>query len=150
MKCSCCGREREAVTALRCHADVKVCRVCIEWLRQQSGAIDVTPTLPVVDMNAAVGFYERAGFDVEQYDDGFAFVEYDDTSVFSLDLADHIDPTRNGAGCYLIVPDPDDWHRRLDAAGLPVTPIENMPWGMREFTLTDPSGNHLRIGANSP
>ena len=27
-----------------------------------------------------------------------------------------------------------------------MTAIEDMPWGMHEFTLTDPSGNHIRIG----
>lgn len=27
-----------------------------------------------------------------------------------------------------------------------VTPIEDTPWGMREFTLTDPSGNNVRVG----
>lgn len=31
-----------------------------------------------------------------------------------------------------------------------VTPIGDQPWGMREFTLTDPSGNHLRIGHEIP
>ena len=147
MECSCCGLERDPVTALQCDVEVKLCRPCIEWLRQRSGTIDSTPTLPVVDMNIAVEFYERAGFDVERYDDGFAFVEGDGSSVFNLDLAEHIDPARNGAGCYLVVPDPDAWHQRLTAADLPVTAIEKMPWGMREFTLTDPSGNHLRIGA---
>src|SRR6266536_5330952 len=40
----------------------------------------------------------------------------------------------------------DAWHARMSAAGLPVTPLQEEPWGMREFTLTDPSGNHLRIG----
>ena len=42
----------------------------------------------------------------------------------------------------------DDWHARFVTAGLPVTAIDDMPWGMHEFTLTDPSGNHLRIGRN--
>jgi len=41
------------------------------------------------------------------------------------------------------------WHARLVAAGLSVTPIEDMPWGMHEFTLTDPSGNHIRVGRST-
>ena len=75
----------------------------------------------------------------------FAFVDFDGQSVFDLDVVD-IDPSRNGAGCYLIVKDVDDWHARMAAAGLPVTPVADQPWSMREFTLTDPSGNHVRIG----
>jgi hypothetical protein len=51
-----------------------------------------------------------------------------------------------GGGSPLIVPDPDGWHFRLAADGLPVTALEDQPWGMREFTLTDPSGNNVRIG----
>ena len=112
-----------------------------------------TPTLPVVDMGEAVAFYERAGFEVRRYVDetgspgDFAFVTYEDQSVFDLDVYD-IDPARNGAGCYLIVHGVDDWHARMDAERLPVTAVEDQPWGMREYTLTDPSGNHVRIGQN--
>ena len=82
------------VAALQCHADVKVCRGCIGWLMQNAGGIDVTPTLPVTNMAAAVAFYEAAGFDVERYDDGFAFVHWDDQSVFDLDLAEALDQQR--------------------------------------------------------
>ena len=70
--------------------------------------------------------------------------------MFDLDHVAHLDPSTNAAGCYLIVPDVEDWHAKLHAAGLPVTPVEDQPWGMREFTLTDPSGNHVRIGRSSP
>jgi uncharacterized glyoxalase superfamily protein PhnB len=74
-------------------------------------------------------------------------VHFDDESVFDLDLAEApFDPAMNAAGCYVIVPDVDDWHARLTAAGLPVTEPADQPWGMREFTLTDLSGNRLRIG----
>ena len=137
------------VAALRCHDDVKVCRICIGWLMRRAGGVDVTPTLPVADMNVATSFYETAGFEVRRYDDGFAFVSLNDQSVFDLDLNETTDPTTNGAGCYIITEDADRWHQRLAAAALPVTPIEDMPWGMHEFTLTDPSGNHIRIGRNT-
>lgn len=42
--------------------------------------------------------------------------------------------------------DVDAWHSELSSAGLPVTTLSDQPWGMREFRLTDPSGNHVRIG----
>jgi uncharacterized glyoxalase superfamily protein PhnB len=134
-----------------CHDEIKVCRVCIGWLRTQAGIPDSTPTLPVRDMDEAVSFYERAGFGARLYEGGgFAFVERDDESVFDLDHVPHLDPSTNAAGCYLIVPDVEEWHAELGAAGLPVTPMEDQAWGMREFTLTDPSGNHVRIGRSTP
>jgi uncharacterized glyoxalase superfamily protein PhnB len=148
MECFCCGEDRESsmVTALRCHDEVKVCRTCIGGLMNRAGGIDVTPTLPVADMVEAVRFCEAAGFDVEQYDDGFAFVHVNDQSVFDLDLAEGMDPATNHAGCYVITDEVDQWHARFVAAGLQVTSVEEMPWGMHEFTLTDPSGNNIRVG----
>jgi uncharacterized glyoxalase superfamily protein PhnB len=73
-------------------------------------------------------------------------VDYNGQSVFDLDAAPGMDPAANRAGCYLITRDADAWHARMAAAGLPVTGIEDRPWGMREFVLTDPSGNRVRIG----
>ena len=134
--------------------DVRLCRDCVEWLAGKLGVVS-TPTLPVKDLREATAFYERAGFGVRVYKeddndpgDGFAFVSYDDQSVFDLDVVD-IDPPANRAGCYLVVQDADAWHARMAADDLPVTTLEDQPWGMREFTLTDPSGNHVRIGRSA-
>lgn len=148
-ECSCCGEQRERLVPLLCHDEVKICPVCIGWLRAKAGIIDSTPILPVIDMSASVGFYRAAGFDVREYEEGggYTFVTYDDESVFDLDHVEMALTTEtNGAGCYLIVPDVDRWHTRLLAAGQPVTDLANQPWGMREFTLTDPNGNHIRFG----
>ena len=116
----------------------------MEWLAGRLG-VQSTPVLPVVDLAEAVLFYERAGFGVRTWigeegsPGGYAFVEYDGQSVFDLGL-EPIDPDRNGAGCYLAVGNPDEWHGRMASAGLPVGPIEDQDYGMRDFTLTDPSG----------
>lgn len=151
MSCSCCGEDRLTAT-LRSRDDVALCRECVEWLLGRLG-VTSTPTLPVVDVRVAAAFYERAGFGVRIYRDdngdegeGFAFVEYEGQSVFDLDAAGDLDPQRNRSGCYLIASDADAWHARMLGAGLPVTAIEDQPWGMREFALTDPSGNRIRIG----
>jgi predicted enzyme related to lactoylglutathione lyase len=134
------------VAPLLCHEEIKICRICVGWLMQRAGGVDVTPTFPVSDMDHATRFYEAAGFDVERYDDGFAFVRYGDQSVFDLALNEHARPPTNGAGCYIITREVDAWHERFVTAGLDVTSVEDMPWGMHEFTLTDPSGNHVRVG----
>jgi catechol 2,3-dioxygenase-like lactoylglutathione lyase family enzyme len=151
--CSCCGRDYDdrMVARLDGREDVAVCRGCLEQLLGRVG-VSSTPALPVQDLRKAVAFYEAAGFGVRIYEGdgarepGFAFVDFDGQSVFDLDLASHIDPARNGGGCYIVTNDVDAWHARMSAAGLPVTLVQEQPWGMREFTLADPSGNHLRIG----
>ena len=155
MSCSCCGEEKRTET-LRSRDDVALCRDCVEWLLGRIG-VTSTPTLPVVELAEAIAFYERAGFGVRIYrgedgdgGEGFAFVEFDGQSVFDLNAAPEMDPASNRAGCYLITADADAWHARLREAGLPVTALADQPWGMREFTLTDPSGNHVRIGRGLP
>ncbi len=70
--------------------------------------------------------------------------------LFDLDADPDMDPTVNHAGCYLITEDAEAWHARMFTVGLPVTPLADQPWGMREFTLTDPSGNQVRIGRGLP
>ena len=104
-------------------------------------------------MVEAAAFYEAAGFGVRRYrndeedpGDGFAFVDFDGQSVFDLDAVADLDAAANRAACYLITNDADAWHARMAAAGLDVTSIADQPWGMREFTLTDPFGNRIRIG----
>ena len=77
-------------------------------------------------------------------------MHFGDRSVFDLDRVADLDPATNHAGCYIITEETDDWHARFVAAGLSVTAIEDMPWNMHEFTLTDPSGNHIRIGRSLP
>jgi catechol 2,3-dioxygenase-like lactoylglutathione lyase family enzyme len=147
MKCSCCGEERDRLASLLCHDDVQVCQVCVGWLRSKLGVVDSTPILPVIEMAATVAFYEAAGFEVRQYDGGYAFVSVDDESVFDLDRVDRLHgAAANGAGCYLIVGDVEEWHHRLSILDLPVTSLEDQPWGMREFALIDPNGNTIRIG----
>lgn len=151
MTCSCCGHDK-TTAALRSRDDVELCRDCVESLVSRLG-VTSTPTLPVLNLAEAVAFHERAGFGVRVYTDdnreagdGFAFVDFDGQSVFDLDAAPELDPKANRAGCYLISNNADSWHTRMSASGLPVTPIADQPWGMREFTLTDPSGNRVRIG----
>ncbi len=148
VECYCCGEQREPsmMAALLCHDEITLCRICLGWLMTRAGGIDVTPTLPVRDMDEATRFCEAAGFDVEHYSDDFAFVHFRDRSVFDLDQVADLDPATNHAGCYVITEEADNWHERFITAGLPVTPIQDMPWNMHEFTLTDPSGNHIRIG----
>lgn len=145
VECFCCGEQRDSaeLITLRCHPEVQVCRSCIGLLVEQSGSVDVTPTLPVLDMDLAVDFYESVGFQVHVYEGGgVAFVSFEDRSVFDLGL----EPVAAGAGAYLVVADPDDWHARLQAKGLAVSELADQDHGMREFTLTDPSGYRLRFG----
>lgn len=103
---------------------------------------------PVGDMAACVAFYRSLGFEVEAYDDSYAWVRHRGEELLHLALADGFDPAGNRAAGYLHVQDADAWYQAVVDAGVSGEPIEDKPWGMREFSCTDPAGNLLRVGQN--
>ena len=56
---------------------------------------------------------------------------------------------------HLRVEDVDAWYQHIDAAnlvdryGVRLSPVESRPWGMRDFTLTDPGGVVWRIAQHT-
>ena len=101
---------------------------------------------PTADMGRSVRFYESLGLEVERYDDGYAWVRHGGDEVLHLAGVTDLDIAANRAAGYWHVQDADRWHERC----APATPgpVIDQPWGMREFTLHDPSGNLLRVGQN--
>lgn len=108
------------------------------------------PILPVADMQEAISFYERLGFEVIAYDVGYAWVKHCGWEWFHLRKVGAVD--HNAAGAYLHVADADAWHAAMLAASddsIELSPLADMPWGLREYSFTDPSGNLIRIGSPS-
>lgn len=95
-------------------------------------------------MAASSIFYRQLGFRFELFDAGYGIVSYDGIELLHIVGAET--PTPGAA--YLNVPNADEWHAMCSAIGVPVTDIEDRPWGMREFAATDPAGNTIRIGTN--
>ena len=104
--------------------------------------------LPVGDLTEAMAFYEGLGFEVETYDSGYAWVRHGGGEILHLQVAPGLRPDANHASCYLHVQDADAWHAAWREFGVTVGQLTDRPWGMREFSLTDPSGNLIRIGHN--
>jgi hypothetical protein len=63
-----------------------------------------------------------------------------------------ISPDQNYAQCYWRPEDVDALYAEGRAAGLPssgtprLAPVEDKPWGMREFAFSDPNGNLAWVG----
>lgn len=105
------------------------------------------PILPVGDMAEAVAFWSRLPhLTVDTYDEGYAFVKHLGVEVIHLGRVNEMDVDANAAR---LLP-ARAWGRRvhdeLAAIGVPVTDVRAEPWGMREFRMTDPSGNVVRFG----
>jgi hypothetical protein len=113
------------------------------------------PILPSRDLVETRAFYEAIGFR-PWFRGGGVNPQYEILSRGHLVVHFYVDrrlePSSNDSGCYLRVTDADDFHQNcvvlnLRSSGIPrLTPPRDEPWGMREFTLVDPSGNLLRIG----
>jgi catechol 2,3-dioxygenase-like lactoylglutathione lyase family enzyme len=114
------------------------------------------PILPARDLRETRGFYERLGFTAtgfwpEEFG-GYAILVRGSLTMHFFSYPGLL-PTENYAQCYWRAADPDGFHAEVSRADLSawpssrVAPIEDKPWGTREFALVDPNGNLVRIGA---
>jgi uncharacterized glyoxalase superfamily protein PhnB len=50
---------------------------------------------------------------------------------------------------FIHVPDAGQhWKELASNAVTGLGPVQDQPWGLREFTATDPDGNRIRIGSH--
>jgi catechol 2,3-dioxygenase-like lactoylglutathione lyase family enzyme len=110
------------------------------------------PVLPCRDLAAAIAFYSALGFTLaEEFEGGYAILEVGPHELH-LAACDPFDPAQSLVAVYLRVADVEAWHARALGLGLPASgiprlhPLENKPWGLREFALIDPDGTLIRIG----
>jgi uncharacterized glyoxalase superfamily protein PhnB len=104
----------------------------------------------VADVVATVKFYrEKLGFTKEWFWDdppthgGASWGEVDVMFHMDAELANHVE----GHQHYFFVKDVDDLYARHLQNGVSIiSPLERKPWGMREYTVRDPNGYHLRFG----
>ncbi len=143
--CGCCGEDRpeSEVHRLSFQPGAAICGGCASWVAGQQNR--ACPVLATEDLAASVRFWESAGFDIEIYGDDFAVAE---GHGVELHLAGPGRPTRTGGGCYLHLREVDAIRAAWSVAGLPVSDVIDQPWDMREFDVTDPGGNHIRVGQN--
>ena len=113
------------------------------------------PILPARDLAETRAFYERLGFHAAGWwptqFGGYAILRRGDLRMHFFAFAD-ISPDQNYAQCYWRVQDVDALYAEFHAAGLSrsgtprLNPLEDRPWGMREFSTSDPNSNLVRVG----
>lgn len=117
-------------------------------------AVEIKAFVPARDFDASKAFYVALGFEVPWSSDDLAYVRHGDTSFLlqKFFVAAHA----HNFMMHLLVQDVDDWHRHvlasgvLEKFGLRIEAPQERPWGMRDFTLTDPTGVLWRIAQNVP
>ncbi|HMK93620.1 MAG TPA: VOC family protein [Thermoleophilia bacterium] len=102
-------------------------------------------TVPCVDLDDSVAFYERLGLRLIVYDapDYARFECPVGAATFSVHRQQTV-PSPDGIVVYFELDDLDAAVRRLEAAGFEFeSPPRDQPWLWREAYLRDPAGNRI-------
>lgn len=105
----------------------------------------IAPELPAANIEQAVNYYERKlGFEVASLmpEIEYAIVERDGVAIHLF--ADHA--ARSAIGVHIFTRDLEQLFLELEDNGAAITqPIEQKPWGNREFRVRDEFGNELKF-----
>lgn len=173
-RCGCCGRQRPAgeVAELGVTPGVYICAGCALWAARRAGLLSALreirirdllpsflnraqaphtataaiPILPSGDLDRTAAFYARAGFTDAEHHDGYLLLNNDGVELHFA----HHDTVTPGT-CFVHVADATKMWKQLREWGVDgVGEIADQDYGLREFVLTDPDGNRIRIGSASP
>lgn len=114
----------------------------------------------VEDMKASIDFYTKVlGFEVlREHPGDYASLGCGDVTLgigpisklpeedgyFTREVAS----LRRGLGVEIVleIDDVDEWYRLVSGSGHPVfEPLQERPWGLRDFRIVDPDGYYLRL-----
>jgi len=172
-RCGCCGRQRPAgrVAELGVTPGVFICARCALWAARRAGILtalrQVRPrsllprlrrgraehmvraavsTLASTDLGRTAAFYAPVGFVHAERHDRYLLLRSGGAELHFA-RQDTVTP----AGCVLQVADATKLWKQLrelgvDGAGL----VTELDYGLREFVLTDPDGNRIRISSPLP
>ena len=112
--------------------------------------IEAKPFVPARDFEASKAFYLALGFEIPWSSDELAQIRLGTTSFLlqRFFVREHAENFM----MHLLVESADDWHAHILASGVVerfgtrVDTPEDRPWGLRDFTLADPTGVLWRIG----
>ncbi|WP_033319263.1 bleomycin resistance protein [Streptomyces yerevanensis] len=118
------------------------------------------PILPCRTIQPVLDFYTALGFEVtfqQTSPNPYAVVERGDIELQFFGLKRY-EPTESYSTCYVLTDDVDGLHEsfrtglkeaygKIPTRGLPrIGALKDMSYGMRQFLVTDPGGNCIRIG----
>jgi len=116
-------------------------------------AVEIKAFVPARDFTLAKQFYKDLGFTIKWSDDNLAYLHVGDCSFL---LQNFYQPEYAGNFMmHLLVDDVEAWWRHVENAqltakyGVRAEPPDDRPWGMRDFTIADPTGVLWRIAQNT-
>lgn len=128
--------------------------------QEESVSERMIPILPCQSIDATLAFYQALGFAVtyrQSRPNTYAAIARGDIELQFFVLK-ALAPEDNFSTCYVLTGAVDDLYQafthglreslgKLPIRGLPrINPIKDMRYGVRQFIVIDPAGNHIRIG----
>ena len=112
--------------------------------------IEIKAFVPARDLGESLDFYKALGFEAEMESDDLATLRHGGTA-FLLSQFYHPEHANNFV-MHMLVANADDWYRNVQDSGVQArfqvraSEPDDRPWGIRDFTLIDPTGVLWRIG----
>ena len=114
---------------------------------------EIKAFVPSKNFDLSKQFYKDLGFTMASEGGGVAYFRFDHVSFLLQDFC--AEAFAENFMMHILVHDVDAWWNLVHESGVigkynvKVSSIENQPWRMRDFCLTDPSGVLWRIGQNT-
>lgn len=114
---------------------------------------EIKAFVPSKNFELSKQFYRDLGFTMASEGGGIAYFHREHASFLLQDFC--AESFAENFHMHLLVADADAWWRHVQASGVQqkyaveVSPLEDQPWGMRDFCLHDPAGVVWRIGHNT-
>jgi hypothetical protein len=112
--------------------------------------VEIKAFVPAHDFALSLRFYQVLGFTVAWSSDELADIRHGDTGFLLQNF--FVKKHAHNFQMHLLVKSADDWYKWLSSLGIAeefdvaISDLQDRPWGMRDFTLSDPSGVLWRIG----
>ncbi len=113
---------------------------------------EIKAFIPAKNFEQSKAFYQAIGFNLASEGGGVAYLHYDNASFLLQDFC--AENQAENFMMHLLVEDVKSWWNHIQQSGvieqygIKVTSIEEQPWAMEDFCMTDPSGVLWRIGQN--
>jgi len=114
---------------------------------------EIKAFVPSKDFETSKQFYQDLGFTMASEGGGVAYFHYEQASFLLQDFC--AEGLAENFMMHILVEDVEAWWQHVQASGVVTkyqvncTAIEQQPWRMKDFCLTDPSGVLWRIGQNT-
>lgn len=116
------------------------------------GVVEIKAFVPSKDFEVSKKFYCDIGFELKSSSEQIAYLACESTSFLLQNF--YLKTHAENFMMHMLANNADSWWSRIqenDIAkkyGVAVGEPEDREWGIRDFTLTDPSGVLWRIGNN--